>query len=110
MVAMKPLKRENLPVYNNVEKAEVSLLEGQVLQRLAIPFERNGNLLFSRGRYFRSETEIPPSFVSGLLGSVFRTWGKGMLMDVMNRWVGPIKQKSEVKSKRHSGSASGSHV
>ena len=109
MVAMKPLKRENLPLYS-VEKAEVSLMEGQVLQRLAIPFERNCNLFFSRGWHFRSRTEMPPSFVSGILGSVFRTWGKGMLMDVMNRWMGPIKQKAEVKSKRHSGSASGSHV
>ena len=109
MVAMKPLKRENLPLYD-VEKVMVSLMEGQVRKRLNIPFEKGCNVVLSRGRHFRSETEMPPSFVSGILGSVFRTWGKGTLMDVMNRWVGPIKQKSEVKSKRHSGSASGSHA
>ena len=109
MVAMKPLKRGNLPVYTD-KRVNVSLLEGRVTERLNIPFEIgcSGDLI--RGWHFRSRTEMPPSFVSGILGSVFRIWGKGMLMDVMNRWMGPIKQKSEVKSKRHSGSPSGSHA
>jgi len=108
MVAMKPLKRENLPMYN-VEKAEVSVMEGQVLQRLAIPFERNDNLLFSRGWHFRSNGNAT-LFCFRDFGECFQNLGKGMLMDMMNRWMCPIKQKSEVKSKRHSGSASGSHV
>ena len=76
MVVMKPLKRGNLPVYT-YKRVNVSLLEGWVTERLNIPFEVYCAEALCRGRYFRSETEIPPSFVSGILGSVFRTWGKG---------------------------------
>jgi len=109
MAAMKPLRRKNLPVYID-RRVNTSLLEGLVTERLNISFEIDSSEVLMRGRRFRSRTEMTPSSVFGLWESVFRTRGRGMSVKVINRWVGPIKQKSEVKSKRHSGSTRGSHA
>jgi len=98
MVAMKPLKRKDL-LRHAEKRVSVSLLGGRLTERLNIPLGISCSEDLIRGRHFRSRTEMPPSFVFGILGSVFRTWGKGMLMDTIDRWVGPIKQKLEVKSK-----------
>ena len=109
MAAMKPLRRKNLPVYID-KRVNMSLLEGRVTERLNVPFEIDCSEVLIRGRHFRSRTEMPPSFVFGILGSVFSTRGRGMSVDVIDRWVGPIKKQSEVKINRHSVSAYGSHA
>ena len=109
MVAMKPLKRKDL-LRHAEKRVSVSLLGGRLTERLNIPLGISCSEDLIRGRHFRSRTEMPPSFVFGLWGSVFSTRGRGMSVDVIDRWVGPIKKQSEVKINRHSVSAYGSHA